>query len=76
MLEVVLLTRLDYKELLGMADLPIQDQKIVRAALATLPSRISAAKDKEMGEMMGKLKEVYSLSPCTSLGHADGITAG
>ncbi|MCJ1292259.1 hypothetical protein MMC34_003809 [Xylographa carneopallida] len=48
----------DYKELLGMADLPIQDQKIVRAALATLPSRISAAKDKEMGEMMGKLKEL------------------
>ncbi|MCJ1433356.1 hypothetical protein MMC27_002716 [Xylographa pallens] len=49
---------IDYKELSKMPDLPVQDQKIVRAALATLPSRINAAKDKEMGEMMGKLKEL------------------
>ncbi|MCJ1283244.1 hypothetical protein MMC26_002572 [Xylographa opegraphella] len=48
----------DYKELSKMPDLPVQDQKIVRAALASLPSRINAAKDKEMGEMMGKLKEL------------------
>ncbi|MCJ1318891.1 hypothetical protein MMC15_004223 [Xylographa vitiligo] len=48
----------DYKELSKMVDLPVQDQKIVRAALATLPSRISTAKEKEMGEMMGKLKEL------------------
>ena len=30
----------------------------MRAALSTLPARINAAKEKEMGEMMGKLKEV------------------
>jgi tetratricopeptide (TPR) repeat protein len=48
----------DYKELSKMSNLPAQDQKIVRTALATLPARINAAKEKEMGEMMGKLKEV------------------
>ena len=68
--------RTDYKELSKMVDLPVQDQKIVRAALATLPSRISTAKDKEMGEMMGKLKEVYTLTLCIILGHANSIKAG
>ena len=52
---------IDYKELSKMPDLPVQDQKIVKAALATLPSRVNTAKDKEMGEMMGKLKEVYNV---------------
>ena len=48
-----------------MSSLPPQDQKVVQAALRTLPARITAAKDKEMGEMMGKLKEVgYSLTTC------------
>ena len=41
-----------------MQNLPPQDLKIVRQALASLPLRISAAKEKEMGEMMGKLKEL------------------
>ncbi|MCJ1403359.1 hypothetical protein MMC11_006582 [Xylographa trunciseda] len=48
----------DYKLLSKMPNLPVQDQKVVRGALATLPPRINAAKDKEMGEMMGKLKEL------------------
>ena len=48
----------DYKELAKMSTLPIQDKKIVHKALSTLPCRINSAKEKEMGEMMGKLKEV------------------
>ncbi|MCJ1472431.1 hypothetical protein MMC13_001079 [Lambiella insularis] len=48
----------DYKVLSQMPNLPPQDQKVVRAALATLPPRVNAAKDQEMGEMMGKLKEL------------------
>ncbi|KAL8742036.1 MAG: hypothetical protein Q9190_005431 [Brigantiaea leucoxantha] len=48
----------DYKQLSTMQNLPPQDLKIVRQALASLPLRISAAKEKEMGEMMGKLKEL------------------
>ena len=48
----------DYKELAKMPTLPIHDRKIVHKALLTLPSRINSAKEKEMGEMMGKLKEV------------------
>ncbi|MCJ1351222.1 MAG: hypothetical protein MMC33_001205 [Icmadophila ericetorum] len=46
----------DYKELSQLPNLPAQDMKVVRGALASLPSRINAAKEKEMGEMMGKLK--------------------
>ncbi|KAI4124732.1 MAG: hypothetical protein LQ338_004650 [Usnochroma carphineum] len=38
--------------------LPSSDAKIVNTALRTLPPRINAAKEKEMGEMMGKLKEL------------------
>lgn len=38
--------------------LPTSDQKTVRLALVTLPPRVNEAKDKEMGEMMGKLKEL------------------
>ena len=41
-----------------MPSLPPQDKKIVQQALSTLPARINQAKEKEMGEMMGKLKEV------------------
>lgn len=53
----------DYKELSRMPNLPAQDMKVVRGAIASLPSRINAAKDKEMAEMMGKLKGVSSESP-------------
>ena len=48
----------DYRELAQMPNLPAQDKKIVHSALSSLPSRINAAKEREMGEMMGKLKEV------------------
>ena len=41
-----------------MPSLPPQDRKIVQQALSALPARINHAKEKEMGEMMGKLKEV------------------
>ena len=48
----------DYKTLSQMPDLHPPDKKIVTKALATLPPRINAAKETEMGEMMGKLKEL------------------
>ena len=51
-------TTTDYKALSQMPALPPQDKKIVQKALATLPPRINEAKEKEMGEMMGKLKEL------------------
>jgi tetratricopeptide (TPR) repeat protein len=38
--------------------LPQSDMKVVRASLRDLPSKITAAKEKEMAEMMGKLKEL------------------
>jgi tetratricopeptide (TPR) repeat protein len=38
--------------------LPQSDMKAVRAGLRDLPPKIAAAKEKEMGEMMGKLKEL------------------
>ena len=41
-----------------MPALPPQDKRIVQKALQTLPPRLEQAKQKEMGEMMGKLKEV------------------
>ncbi|KAL1987850.1 hypothetical protein VTN96DRAFT_2253 [Rasamsonia emersonii] len=48
----------DYKELAGMDNLPPQDKKIVQKALRELPTRIQTARDKEVAEMMGKLKEL------------------
>lgn len=48
----------DYRALSQMATLPPQDKKVVQQALTDLPSRINQAKDKEMGDMLGKLKEV------------------
>ncbi|MCJ1362566.1 hypothetical protein MMC16_001670 [Acarospora aff. strigata] len=41
-----------------MPALPPQDKRIVQKALQTLPPRLEQAKQKEMGEMMGKLKEL------------------
>ncbi|RMZ77675.1 hypothetical protein DV738_g4282, partial [Chaetothyriales sp. CBS 135597] len=38
--------------------LPTTDQRTVRQALVTLPPRVNEAKDREVGEMMGKLKEL------------------
>ncbi|CAD6564005.1 MAG: hypothetical protein ASARMPRED_002635 [Alectoria sarmentosa] len=48
----------DYKALSDSPTLPPQDKKIVQAALRSLPLRINTAKEKEMGDMMGKLKEL------------------
>lgn len=48
----------DYKALAQLPALPPQDNKIVQTALRGLPPRINAAKEKEMGDMMGKLKEL------------------
>lgn len=48
----------DYKALSQIPNLPPQDTKIVQQALAALPSRINVAKEKEVGDMMGKLKEL------------------
>lgn len=41
-----------------MESLPAQDRRVVQRALVALPSRLEEAKQKEMGEMMVKLKEV------------------
>ncbi|KAL4901415.1 hypothetical protein BDW74DRAFT_187656 [Aspergillus multicolor] len=48
----------DYKLLAGMENLPASDRKIVLKALRELPARIAKAKEVEMGEMMGKLKDL------------------
>jgi hypothetical protein len=41
-----------------MSDVSATDMKVIRKALAELPGRIKTAQEKEMGDMMGKLKEV------------------
>ncbi|KAK2754775.1 hypothetical protein FQN54_006668 [Arachnomyces sp. PD_36] len=48
----------DYKELIKADNLPPGDGKVVRDALRKLPTQINEAKEKEMGEMMGKLKDL------------------
>ena len=48
----------DYKMLSSMSGLQARDRKMVMQQLRTLPSRIDVAKQREVGEMMGKLKEV------------------
>ncbi|OAX79107.1 hypothetical protein ACJ72_06576 [Emergomyces africanus] len=48
----------DYKALLGMGNLPAQDEKVVRKALRELPSLVNTAREQEVGEMMGKLKDL------------------
>lgn len=61
----------DYKELLQLKALPPQDERAVRAKLRELAPRINAAREKEMAEMMGKLKDVGFLIasyPASSLG--------
>jgi tetratricopeptide (TPR) repeat protein len=52
------LTVIDYKTLSQMPNLPSGDKKIVQQQLNQLPPRTKAAQEKEMGDMMGKLKEV------------------
>ncbi|KAH8795449.1 tetratricopeptide repeat protein-like protein 1 [Hyaloscypha finlandica] len=48
----------DYKTLSQMPNLPSGDRKIVLQQLNQLPPRTKAAQEKEMGDMMGKLKEL------------------
>ncbi|KAG9243954.1 tetratricopeptide repeat protein-like protein 1 [Calycina marina] len=48
----------DYKALSQMKDLPAAGKKIVRRQLLLLPPRTKAAQEKEMGDMMGKLKHL------------------
>ncbi|KAJ5127981.1 hypothetical protein N7448_008760 [Penicillium atrosanguineum] len=46
----------DYQALAAMENLPAGDRRIVQRALLELPDRIKEAREKEMGEMMSKLK--------------------
>ncbi|CAL3971467.1 hypothetical protein PZA11_007937 [Diplocarpon coronariae] len=48
----------DYKMLSTMANLTAADRKVVQRQLVLLPPRTKAAQEKEVGEMMGKLKEL------------------
>jgi len=48
----------DYSKLSKLDDLSSLDRKTVRDALGTLPHRVEEAQQNEMGEMMGKLKEL------------------
>jgi len=48
----------DYKQLSSMPNLSAADRKIVQKQLIALPPRTKAAQETEMGEMMGKLKQL------------------
>jgi hypothetical protein len=48
----------DYTTLSNMSNLSPVDKKAVQKALATIGPRLETAKTKEMGEMMGKLKQL------------------
>ncbi|KOC09259.1 tetratricopeptide repeat protein [Aspergillus flavus AF70] len=48
----------DYKLLASMDNLPLDDRRIVQKALRELPDKIAKAREKEMAEMMGKLKDL------------------
>lgn len=55
----------DYKTLAAMDNLPPDDRRVVQKALRELPARINQAREKEMSEMMGKLKDVSAASRLT-----------
>lgn len=48
----------DYQVLAAMDTLPSDEKRIVQRALRELPERLNQAKEKEMGEMMSKMKDV------------------
>ncbi|KAJ5584870.1 uncharacterized protein N7459_004670 [Penicillium hispanicum] len=48
----------DYQALAGMENLPPDERRIVQRALQELPARIQEAREKEMGEMMSKMKDL------------------
>ena len=57
----------DFKEILQLNVVPAADQKFIRNQIVLLGPRINEAKEKEMAEMMGKLKEVcQSMIPASS----------
>ncbi|KAJ5120852.1 uncharacterized protein N7515_010240 [Penicillium bovifimosum] len=55
----------DYQALAAIDSLPADDKKVVQRALRELPKRINKAREKEMADMMGKLKDLGNgiLSP-------------
>ncbi|CAG8087689.1 unnamed protein product [Penicillium salamii] len=53
----------DYQGLVAIETVSADDKRIAQRELRELPARISEAREKEMGDMMGKLKDV-SISPC------------
>lgn len=55
----------DYQALDAMEDLPSHEKRIVQRALLELPDRIKEAREKEMGEMISKMKDV-SIPPFVS----------
>lgn len=48
----------DYQALVAIENLSVEDKRIAQRALRELPAQINQAREREMGEMMGKLKEV------------------
>ncbi|PQE10172.1 tetratricopeptide repeat 1 protein [Rutstroemia sp. NJR-2017a WRK4] len=48
----------DYKLLSSMTNLSTSDRQLVKTQLRLLPARTKAAQEREMGEMMGKLKQL------------------
>lgn len=65
----------DYKTLAAMDNLPPDDKRVVQKALRELPARINQAREKEMSEMMGKLKDV-SQSDSSILGRIANFAVG
>ncbi|KAJ5256852.1 hypothetical protein N7478_012956 [Penicillium angulare] len=48
----------DYQVLDKMESLPFDDKRIVQRALRELPGRVGEAREKEMGDMMSKMKDL------------------
>ncbi|KAJ5366244.1 hypothetical protein N7541_000185 [Penicillium brevicompactum] len=48
----------DYQALVAIETVSADDKRIAQRALRELPARINQAKEKEMGDMMGKLKDL------------------
>jgi hypothetical protein len=48
----------DYQALSSMETLPPDEKRIVQRALRELPARVNEAKEREIGEMMSKMKDV------------------
>ncbi|KAJ5873812.1 uncharacterized protein N7529_002242 [Penicillium soppii] len=55
----------DYQALVAIENISADDKRVAQKALRELPARITQAREKEMGDMMGKLKDLGNgiLSP-------------